>query len=222
MTREEKNAWNRRWYAANREKVAAFRKAIREANPERQKAWHKKSLAKNYEKRQEYLKVWKARNREKLRVQNAAFKAKHREKYNRLARERTKANRPAANLAAKRWRMKALQRPSYRILANIRRRLQKVLKGTRKSEATLKLLGCSVEDFKIYLESRWETGMNWENYGTGSGKWSLDHIIPCAIFDLTKPEHQKRCFHFSNIQPMWSVENSSKHHKVVTNQFNLL
>jgi hypothetical protein len=52
--------------------------------------------------------------------------------------------------------------------------------------------------------------------------WHIDHIMPCAIFDLTRPEHQKRCFHFSNLQPMFASKNLKKHAKVITNQFNLL
>lgn len=64
--------------------------------------------------------------------------------------------------------------------------------------------------------------MSWENYGKGKDCWSIDHIIPCALFDLMKPEHQKRCFHYSNTKPMWHFENCSKGKKTITNQFNLL
>lgn len=105
--------------------------------------------------------------------------------------------------------------PSVRILNSIRARLFHALKGANKSNSTLKFLGCSIESFKLYLESKFETGMSWENYGKHG--WHIDHIMPCAIFDLTKSEHQKRCFHFSNLQPLWATENIRKGCKIATN-----
>ena len=79
----------------------------------------------------------------------------------------------------------------------------------------------SIDNFKIYIESKFEIGMNWENWGHGADKWNLDHIVPCAIFDLSKLEHQKRCFHFSNYQPLWQIENFKKKAKT-TGQLNLI
>lgn len=52
--------------------------------------------------------------------------------------------------------------------------------------------------------------MNWSNHGHGKDKWIIDHIIPCAAFDLTKPEDQQKCFHYTNIQPLWYSENARK------------
>jgi hypothetical protein len=60
--------------------------------------------------------------------------------------------------------------------------------------------------------------MSWENYGK---VWEIDHIMPCAIFDLTKADHQKRCFHFSNTQPLLIHVNRSKRDNA-PDQFNLL
>ena len=89
--------------------------------------------------------------------------------------------------------------------------MRKVLNGTLKCEDTFKLLGCSTKDWKIYLESKFVNGMNWDNYG----EWHIDHIIPCAAFDLTKPENQKKCFHYSNTQPLWAKDNLRKGDKYV-------
>ncbi len=52
--------------------------------------------------------------------------------------------------------------------------------------------------------------MSWENYGKGKGKWNIDHEIPCRSFDLTKEEEQYKCFHWSNLQPLWEQDNSGK------------
>jgi len=72
------------------------------------------------------------------------------------------------------------------------------------------LLGCTYEFLRQYIESLFQNGMNWDNNGRGEDKWHLDHIIPCAAFILTNIEQQKKCFHFSNLQPMWEPENLRK------------
>lgn len=110
-----------------------------------------------------------------------------------------------------------------RLLHCLRNRITAALRGRgTKAARTIALLGCEVDEFKIYLESKWDIGMSWENYGQGSGKWNIDHIMPCAIFDFTKSGHQKRCFHFSNQQPLWEPDNIRKKDKIITPQFNLL
>jgi hypothetical protein len=101
---------------------------------------------------------------------------------------------------------------NYRISHNLRVYLGISLKRQRlkKTDRTMDLLGCSIVDFRIYIESLFEPGMTWENYGKNPGCWEIDHIIPCAVFDLTDPGHRKRCFHFSNMQPLWCPENRRK------------
>ena len=80
------------------------------------------------------------------------------------------------------------------------------LKRKRKSRSTMKLLGCSVEECWKHLESKFQPGMTRENHG----KWHIDHIIPCAAFDLRCPVQQLTCFHYSNLQPLWAEQNLSK------------
>ena len=85
-------------------------------------------------------------------------------------------------------------------------RLRAALNGKSKSISTINLLGCSIEDLKIYLEKKFKKGMNWKN----KHLIHIDHIRPCASFDLTEPEQQKICFHYTNLQPLWAEENMSK------------
>ncbi len=68
------------------------------------------------------------------------------------------------------------------------------------------MLGCSIEHLRTHIESRWKDGMSWENYGA----WHLDHIKPCAAFDLLQPSEQRLCFHWSNLQPLWAADNIAK------------
>jgi hypothetical protein len=71
---------------------------------------------------------------------------------------------------------------------------------------TRDFLGCTDEFLQKYLISKFSDGMTVENYG----EWHIDHIKPCSSFDLTDPEQQKLCFHYTNLQPLWAEENLIK------------
>jgi hypothetical protein len=91
--------------------------------------------------------------------------------------------------------------------------MRSAMDGRSKSKHTMELLGCSIEEFKIYLEKQFTKGMNWGNYGKKG--WHIDHILPCASFDLTDPEQQKKCFHYTNLQPLWAEDNYKKKDKIL-------
>lgn len=95
---------------------------------------------------------------------------------------------------------------NYRLRGALTRRIWKVLKGVNKSKSTLELLGCTLKELWQHLESQFKFGMNKENYG----KWHVDHIRPCASFNLTDPLQQAKCFHYTNLQPLWAKDNLSK------------
>lgn len=96
----------------------------------------------------------------------------------------------------------------FRILNNLRSRLHDALKGKNKASRTLKLLGCSIEFLKKHLESQFKKDMTWDNHSFRG--WHIDHIKPCAKFDLSDSEEQRKCFNFKNLQPLWAEENIKK------------
>lgn len=100
---------------------------------------------------------------------------------------------------------------NHKILYALRVRLHIALKGKSKSERTLKLVGCGIEELKSHLQSQFKEGMNWDNYGMYG--WHIDHIRPCSSFELSKEEEQRKCFHYSNLQPLWAEENWIKNDK---------
>jgi hypothetical protein len=95
---------------------------------------------------------------------------------------------------------------NFRLLYSLRHRLNMALKGKNKSVSTIKLLGCSIDLFRLHLESKFTKRMSFNNYG----KWHIDHIKPCASFDLSKESEQRKCFHYTNLQPLWAYDNLSK------------
>ncbi len=109
---------------------------------------------------------------------------------------------------------------NFRISGILRTRMTGVIKSKYKSGKTIELLGCDISFFKKYLEKLFTRGMTWKKYM--EGKIHLDHIIPCSRFDLTKADQQKRCFHYSNLQPLWIKDNLKKYNKLVEIQLKLL
>ena len=109
---------------------------------------------------------------------------------------------------------KRMERPNSKIRHNLKNRVLLVLKGITKSKPTLKLIGCSIPALKRHLEQQWQEGMSWGNYGHKGGDyincWHIDHIRPCASFDLSDPAQQRECFHYTNLQPLWATENRLK------------
>ena len=96
-------------------------------------------------------------------------------------------------------------------LISHRIRLSLRSQNSSKNQKAIHLLGCTIEAFRSYLEKQFEDGMNWSNFGQYG--WHLDHIRPCASFDLTNDEELADCFHYSNYQPMWAEENIKKSSK---------
>lgn len=139
-------------------------------------------------------------NRDKFRIATSAWKKRNPEKVREARRRRSKT-------------------PSVRLRQALCRRISLAITKRVFGVNTMKLLGCSLKDFLIYIESRFDVGMTFENYGK---VWEVDHIMPCAIFDLAKAEHRKRCFHFSNLQPLFVSDNRIKNSRIITDQFNLL
>lgn len=95
---------------------------------------------------------------------------------------------------------------------NVRRRLILALKakGLNKKYKSSYMIGCSPKELRLYLESKFQNGMTWENYG----KWHMDHIIPLSSFDLSKEEELLKAANYSNIQPLWAKDNYQKHSKL--------
>ncbi len=70
----------------------------------------------------------------------------------------------------------------------------------------MELIGCSLDDLWAWLETHFSPGMTRENRGT----WEVDHRRPCASFDLSDPEQQRECFHYTNLQPLWVLDHHVK------------
>ena len=79
-------------------------------------------------------------------------------------------------------------------------------KNHNKNCKTTEIIGCSFQELKLYLESKWLDWMNWDNYGKYNGKfnygWDIDHIIPLSSVNSEK--ELLTLLHYTNIQPLCS------------------
>lgn len=163
-------------------------KTYRQVHKEQIKEEHKKYRKDHKKERKEYDRKRYQNNKEKILEQTKKYRQEHKKELNLYFRNRRKMD------------------INYKIACNLRIRLWDVLKGCPKLATTVELTGCSIEFLRDYLQKQFKSDMNWKNYG----KWEIDHIRPCASFDLSKPSEQKKCFNYKNLQPLWTKENRSK------------
>lgn len=221
--RDKLRAQERARYAKNAKLGAAKKRAWRNANIEKFNRWQRQRYAANPEyyrsRSRRYLQIHSNEVRARTKLRRAKKRDELREYYRNYRNKNIDKIRASIGRKTKEryW-----SDPLFRLEKLIRNRVRSVIKTRRINKPTEKIVGCSIPDLIIYLESKFEIGMTWDNYGRGNGKWHVDHVMPCAIFDLSKPEHRKRCFHFSNLQPLWEPENLRKHDSVKDNQFLLL
>jgi len=191
------------YYSLNKDKVSERRAAryAQNKSERRQKAAEKRKANKEAinARQREYARA----NRDKItgyRIRRRAQTAAYR-----------KANASKARVQAAEWRKRDCKAVvANKIASTLRCRIRTALRraGAVRSEKTADLLGCSPAEFKAHIENLFQPGMTWENRGPRG--WHIDHIKPCAAFDLSQPLEQKKCFHFSNLQPLWAVDNLRK------------
>jgi hypothetical protein len=102
--------------------------------------------------------------------------------------------------------------PYFRLYASIRTRINRTIKHNIKCKKTIDLLGIDIKGLWKHLRSKFKPGMTKQNHGK---VWHIDHIIPCAAFDLSDPKQQIKCFHYTNLQPLFAHENLSKGAKIL-------
>ena len=110
-------------------------------------------------------------------------------------------------------RLKKANDPQFRLSCSLRDRLNKAIRGKSKVGSAVRDLGCSIEFLRQYLESKFQAGMTWDNWGRPAidrDTWNLDHIVPLSRFDLTDKEQFLRACHYTNLQPLWAIDNLRK------------
>ena len=180
--------YTRAWYLKNKEYARRYAKEYNLKHKEQKREYN----LKNREHRKKYYKVYRLKNLENYKKYAKKSYLKHieqRKEYrSRYEREKRKTD------------------PNWKLRANLRIRIVEALKGSTKSKRTMELIGCTIDELWTHLESKFTNGMTRENHGI----WHVDHIKACAKFDLSDPVQQGQCFHYTNLQPLWALDNIKK------------
>jgi hypothetical protein len=180
-------------------------------DPEKAKQYYKQYNFKRKDKLKEYGKQYYFDNKERIKKRNNEWYSNNKEKTSERHKKWNLINR---DIIREKKKEKRKTNPSYRLILNLRRRTLLALKGQSKSANTMILLGVTNLEFLWdHLESTFKPGMTRENHGK---VWHVDHILPCANFDLSNHEEQLKCFHYSNLQALFVYENLSKGSKILS------
>lgn len=171
----------------------------------------------HFEMRTEAVRLYQIANRDKINARRAAYRAAGDPRYiHKPTPERKRKDAERYQRSKPRIRQYINHRrrtiPTVKLADNIRTRMLHALKGGKKRERTIELLGCSITELQQYLERLFLPGMTWANHGMKG--WHIDHIVPCSAFDLTMESHRKACFHYTNLQPLWGLHNLTKGYKI--------
>ena len=191
-------------------------------------AWHKNKdkiserRKKHYKENTEIYKTRNLNNKDNIKATKKKYRANNKQKIKEYD-AKTKDRQNIRKVENRKLN------PHKRVQHCLQTRIRTAINSAdgKKVNHTEELIGCSIQFYKEYLESKFIVGMSWENYGFVG--WHIDHIRPCASFDLSDPEQQKLCFHYTNTQPLWGtteiavsygesanyIGNLEKQHKII-------
>lgn len=159
------------------------------------------------------VRKWRRNNPDWVKAANAKnnprYYRDHKEQLCARAREYARSNLARRrSLRTEATRRRRQENPNANLRNRLSARIRSALRyrGVRKMTRTSELVGCSLATLRAHLQNCFLPGMSWENRNL----WHIDHKKPCSLFDLTRVEEQKKCFHFSNLQPLWAADNLKK------------
>ncbi len=182
----------------HRDTVLKNKKIYREKHADRISDYYKEWCRLNAEHKSETAHAYYLANKDKIKAQRLARYYGDKEAHNDYMRM-YKNDRYEADT-------------NYKLACRLRHRLYIALKDNAKAGSAVEDLGCTIQELREYLESKFQEGMTWDNWTTDG--WHIDHIKPLASFDLSNAEEFKQAVHFSNLQPLWASENIHKSAKV--------
>jgi hypothetical protein len=190
---------------------------------ESSKTYSKKSYQENKEQKKQAVKEYRQKNKDKINKTEKEYYKKNKSRIKQyyidnkehiLPKIKEYSSQPYIKEKTKEY-MHTYQKNRYatdllfKLSNTLRARINSALKTDSKKSKSFDLLGCSVEEYKIYIEQQFKEGMSWENWGN---VWEIDHIKPCSSFDLIDLDHQKQCFNFKNTQVLFKTTEIAQQH----------
>ncbi len=154
--------------------------------------------------------VFREKYLERFKLKDRMYHARNKERRNNYLKKWQKENRTARSLKDK---IKRHTDINFAMRSRLHNRIRMALKRNSKFSTSSEYLGCPISEFREYFYSMFVDGMTWNNFLNGD--IHIDHIVPCVKFDLSKEKEQKKCFHYTNLQPLWAKDNILKGSKEV-------
>lgn len=166
--------------------------------------WNKENAERKKAKNAE----WRASNADRIRETNRAWAQANPERLKQAKMQWLKINHAHHRKYRAEWYQKRKTDPAFSIISRLRSRMGIALTkmGAVKASTTMRLVGCSPDQLMAHIQAQFLPGMSWEN----RNEWHIDHIRPCASFDMLDPEQQQACFHYTNLRPLWASDNLRK------------
>lgn len=211
MTPEEKKEKQKLYYQKNRERIIANQTEYKKNNKDKRKI----NRVSNKDKIKEQRKIYYEKNKDKIIQKQSQYYLDNLKKINDYQKQYKIQNKERDRERLRLYYQNRLDNdPLFKLKSNFRRRIKFILtkNGFTKKNKSEQILGCSFDDFKKYIESKFESWMTWENYGNPKDgileinkTWDVDHVIP---FASAKTELEiLRLNHYTNLQPLCSYTN---------------
>jgi hypothetical protein len=223
--KERINEYQHNWRKKNSTRIKENRVRNEKLNPEKYKQKRKESYIRNKEniiiKNKEYV----LKNKEAVKKRKQEWELKNKEILAKKRREKYLLNKEDMRLRQREYRLKNkdkrnqyerqknIEDPFYKFKNNVRKLISYTFKNNKlkKPSKTEILLGCTVEEFKEYIQSKFTEGMTFKNHSKNG--WHLDHIIP--ISSAKTEEELIKLNHYTNFQPLWAEDNLKKGNKIL-------
>jgi hypothetical protein len=204
VRKQRKREYDRKRYLANREAIAEYGRAYRQANAQKIRERERVRYAENLEACRQARRSSAKRNRDKNTAREREWRSRNKDRVRGYYRKHVNKRRKT-DIA-------------FHLQMTVRTRIHGALARSSlgKEACTLEYVGCTASELRCWLESKFLSGMTWENRGRHG--WHIDHIIPLAKFDLSDPVQQAAAFHYTNLQPLWAKDNLRKSDKVAGQQ----
>ena len=174
-----------------KERRKAYRKAWREVNKDKAKSYRDV----NKDKLKAYKKAYREANKDRIKEKDKIYYESNKDKIFSYYKNRLKTD------------------IQYKLRHNLRARLKLAINNNQKIGSAVKDLGCTISELKSYLESKFSSGMTWDNWALDG--WHIDHIKPLVSFDLTDRNQLLESCHYTNLQPLWATDNLIKSDKIL-------
>lgn len=218
---EVRRNYRKKWGQTNREKLNEYERN-RCANSDQAKNSKKEYAATHREQHRKSNKLYWQKNKENIKLRAKKYRVEHRDRIKTYRQKYVTDNMEKVAISKAKSRIKRKSKIleycrqkrktdiNFKLRDCLRCRLYQAVKNKAKSGSAVKDLGCTIKQFKLHIESQFQVGMFWSNYGS---EWHLDHIKPLSRFDLTDRTQFLQACNFTNLQPLWKLDNLRKNNK---------